>query len=189
MKFKAFLITLLFIQSILHACDVPVFRYALERWERDLYRLFVVHQGALNEKETELLQQLNNNSLPNFGHANYRLYDVDLNHEKTRESFQKSFPDLKNLKTDTPKLILRFPFKSSFPKEVIWQGEFNQENVEELLNSKATEELMKGVLQGNSSTFLLMESGDEAKDKKAIELITKAIAKFEKELEIPKGVV
>ncbi|MCH2207410.1 MAG: hypothetical protein MK132_16255 [Lentisphaerales bacterium] len=189
MRRKAFLITLLLIQSFLQACDVPVFRYALERWERDLYRLFVVHQRKLNEKESELLQQLNNNSLPNFGHTNYRLYDVDLNHEKIRESFQKSFPDLKDLKTDTPKLILRFPFKSSFPKEVIWQGELNQENVDKLLNSKATEELMKGILQGYSSTFLLMESGDQAKDQKIAKLITQAIEKFEKELKIPKGVV
>ena len=84
MKLKAFLLTLFFIHSFLHACDVPVFRYALERWERDLYRLFVVHQRKLNEKESELLQQLNNNSLPNIGHTNYRLYDVDLNHEKIK---------------------------------------------------------------------------------------------------------
>ena len=33
------------------ACQVPVFRYALERWKADDYHAVTIHQGALNEEQ------------------------------------------------------------------------------------------------------------------------------------------
>jgi hypothetical protein len=38
MKYKAYIFFLLFLQVFAYTCDVPVFRYTLERWDRDLYR-------------------------------------------------------------------------------------------------------------------------------------------------------
>jgi len=31
--------------GVAHACQVPVFRYALERWTPDPYEAFVIHRG------------------------------------------------------------------------------------------------------------------------------------------------
>ena len=40
------------------ACSVPVFRYALERWPADMYRLVVFHRGALSEGQQAEIAKL-----------------------------------------------------------------------------------------------------------------------------------
>ena len=45
-------------QVPLSACDVPVYRYALERWEASLYQAIIFHQGPLSAEHTKLLKYL-----------------------------------------------------------------------------------------------------------------------------------
>ena len=180
---------LVFFQGIVSACDVPVFRYALERWERDLYKVFVLHRGELNEADASLAEEIYDNSIGHGGHANIVAYKVDLNDPKQAEDFYNAHEDLKQIQVaDKPQLILLYPTSTRVFKAV-WEGELNKSNVDELLNSKATAELMKGVLQGYSSTFLLLESGNKAKDEVAIQEIEMAIKTLKKELKMPEGVV
>ena len=42
----------------IHACNIPVFRYALQRWEPDNYELVVLHRQSLNDEQLELLRSL-----------------------------------------------------------------------------------------------------------------------------------
>ena len=44
------------------ACSVPVFRYALERWDRDLYQIIIVKDGVFTEEEIALAQALKANT-------------------------------------------------------------------------------------------------------------------------------
>ena len=37
--------------SAAQACSVPVFRYALERWPADAYRLVIFHNGPLSAEQ------------------------------------------------------------------------------------------------------------------------------------------
>lgn len=41
------------------ACQVPVFRYALERWSPDDYRIFVISDQQLTAQQEDLVKQLN----------------------------------------------------------------------------------------------------------------------------------
>ena len=40
------------------ACNVPVFRYALERWRPDPYRVTLLHRGPLTDADKELVKAL-----------------------------------------------------------------------------------------------------------------------------------
>src|SRR5262245_1276832 len=40
------------------ACNIPVFRYALDRWPSDPYRLTVVHRGPLTAPHRDALKAL-----------------------------------------------------------------------------------------------------------------------------------
>src|SRR5881398_3287505 len=40
------------------ACNVPVFRFALEKWKPDLYRVYVFHQGPLAKEHAALVKTL-----------------------------------------------------------------------------------------------------------------------------------
>ena len=40
-------VALVLVAVVAEACSVPVFRYALERWQADPYEVFVFHRGPL----------------------------------------------------------------------------------------------------------------------------------------------
>ena len=40
------------------ACNVPVFRYALERWEADPYEMVVFHREPLTAEQQALLAEM-----------------------------------------------------------------------------------------------------------------------------------
>lgn len=188
MKYTIFLLLFVF-QSSVFACDVPVFRYALERWERDLYKVFILHRGDLNESQAKLAEDLYKSSIGQGGNLNAVSYKVDLDDPKQSTDFYSAYENLKDISvSDKPEVVLLYPTSTRVFKAV-WNGPLNQTNVDELLNSKATAELMKGVLQGYSATFLLMESGDKAKDDRAIAEVNKAMSELKEEVEIPEGVV
>src|SRR4051812_35362696 len=52
------LIAVLALGAIAYACNVPVFRFALERWRPDAYRLTVLHRGPLSQEHRELVRPL-----------------------------------------------------------------------------------------------------------------------------------
>ena len=62
------------------ACQVPVFRYALERWDADRYRITVLHDGPLNETQSAALAQFKQASESGQGKAasvDVRMVDVN----------------------------------------------------------------------------------------------------------------
>ncbi|MCH2209057.1 MAG: hypothetical protein MK132_24780 [Lentisphaerales bacterium] len=186
---KAFILILLFSQVLSFACEVPVFRYALERWERDLYKVFVIHRGELSAEEKDNFEKLQKSSIGFGGHTNLVVFSVNLENEKEAENFNTTYPTLKDIQpADKAKMVLLYPniTKVYYP---IWQGDLNKGNLRELLEPQATGELMKGILQGYSSTFLLMESGNKESDEKAALEVQKAIEQLKEKLEIPEGIV
>ena len=44
--------------SLLEACQVPVFRYALARWSADKYELTVFSKGELTEAQQSLIDEI-----------------------------------------------------------------------------------------------------------------------------------
>ncbi|MBN1419495.1 MAG: hypothetical protein JXP34_12010 [Planctomycetes bacterium] len=56
--FAGLLLLLIALAPPAPACTTPVFRYALERWEPDLYELVVTHYGPLSEEDEGALAAL-----------------------------------------------------------------------------------------------------------------------------------
>src|SRR4051794_550974 len=56
------------------ACSVPVFRYALERWQPAKYELVVYHRGPLSRADTEAVRRFEAAAV----RANVRITDGDL---------------------------------------------------------------------------------------------------------------
>ena len=46
--------------SVAIACNVPVFRYALERWPADPYELVILHEGELSQESLAQIKELKN---------------------------------------------------------------------------------------------------------------------------------
>ena len=68
---------------VAEACQVPVFRYALERWRPDPYQLVIVHEGNLTSGQKADLLHLEESLVgPNGPVVNLRFDTVDLDKEK-----------------------------------------------------------------------------------------------------------
>ena len=60
------------------ACDIPVFRYALERWTAEKYQIVVFHRGELDPSEVEIVNALKQTASENGGEANFTVRVADL---------------------------------------------------------------------------------------------------------------
>src|SRR3954471_17640176 len=58
------------------ACNVPVFRYALERWPSENYEAFVFHKGAFTPADQQRLSALSNSIQQLNANLNLRLVDL-----------------------------------------------------------------------------------------------------------------
>lgn len=132
------------------ACQVPVFRYALERWEPGMYRVrapgevVIDWQANLKVEPSSDAGQLELYYPPRLGHA-----------------------------TGAP----------------IWSAPMSAENVRVMLDSPVRQELRKRLLAGESAVWLLLESGDAAKDEAAARTIEDGLLEAQEALELPDGVI
>ena len=70
---------LLFAVVAAEACQVPVFRYALERWRPDPYQLVIVHDGNLTGEQKSNLVHLEESLVGSNGPiVNLRFETIDL---------------------------------------------------------------------------------------------------------------
>lgn len=155
----------LLLSAASHACQVPVFRYALERWEPASYKLTITPgSGGLTSAEKDAVQQLQHPPVP----ANLK---VDL------------APP-----SDGPLITLHDP-RSSAVSETTWQArQISPENVETLLESPVRKELSKRLLSGQTAVWLLLESGDAAKDNAAFATLQSSLKTLTSQLKLPDGV-
>jgi len=138
------------------ACSVPVFRYALEHWEADAFEAVVTRGAELSEVEQSALKSLEESS------ANLRVRTVVS--ADARE----------------PRVSVRFPREGA----ELWSGSLAE--AKEVLHSPAREEIVKRLGEGESAVWVLLESGDRAKDAAAFETIEKRLEYLAGTLELPK---
>ena len=158
------------------ACQVPVFRFALERWETDSYTLVIVPgaSGQLSPFENEVLRFLQSRGGADSGNMNF---EVEIDSQRIGESSAAS-------------MELFYPPKLTGPRTPpIWSGVLTMGNAKTLADSSIRREIVSRLLRGESAVWVLIESGNKEKDDRAVIEIEKAIAKAEAELKIPDGVL
>ncbi len=163
----------------LPGCNVPVFRYALERWPADPYLLTVFHkadspQSAAPERES--LQQASDR-----GQANFELLSANLDEplperQATLWSSQKG--------ASPPWLVIEYPDTGESTPPA-WSGKLEPGIARQLLDSPARREIARRLVTGASSVWVLLESGNATADD-ATEAVLKAeLGKLETEIEVP----
>lgn len=158
------------------ACQVPVFRFALERWSPDPYRLMVAlgPGGSLSEDETAVVDVLKNAWEPEGLSANLIV----------------SEPEKGENASAAARLELRYPQKywgQDMP--AVWSGELTRENAKRILDSPLRRELAKRLLSGESAVWVLVESGEPEADRLAEETLRTASAEVKEHMQIPEDVV
>ncbi len=164
---------LLFFANLAQACNVPVFRWALERWPADAYQVVVYHRGPLDAQAqagVDLVRKhINSDQYP----ANVALTLVDL--DKT---------PIETPPKDLPWLVVHYP-ESARVAGPIWAGRLTPDVVRSLLNSPARRQIAERILGGESVVWVLLESGDPSQDAAAHKFAESQLQELQKTLKLP----
>lgn len=160
------------------ACNVPVFRFALERWRPDPYRVTIVHRGPLNEAQLAQVAQLERISQTQ---GNLAVATVDVSAE-VEEADAKLVAAINA--EQLPVIAVRYPQHVTVA-EPIWTQPLSAEAIEALTASPLRRELVRRLVAGQTAVWLLLECGDKEKDDAAEKLIREQLDRLQKNLELP----
>lgn len=182
LQISMLVLAVLIMPRMAHACNVPVFRYALERWQPDPYELFIFHDGPLAAEAKKLVAVLQEYvDRPDGCPANVGLTLVDV--KKTLDKkLAALMPDW--AKVVLPWVVLRYPDAAQI-KSTLYEGPLDVAAVQKLLDSPLRRVLADKLLRGETAVWILVESGDKAKDDEKAEYVRSLLTKFEKTLKLP----
>jgi len=163
------------------ACPIPVFRYALEYWKPDPYRVEILYENSLSPAEKKLADYLQTASENIELQANFKMRTVNTgskDHDIPRDV-------LNNLSLNKGAyMVIRYPFVSGINIPV-WSAVLTKDNINFLLDSPARENIAGKLASGVTAMWIFLESGDRRKDKEALGLITKELEHLGQTLTFP----
>ena len=159
-----------------HTCDIPVFRYALENWPADPYRVLVFYRHDPPPTTRSLLDSLRHSSTT--GAANFALTAIDLS-----TPLEPPLRQLWDAQADPvlPWMIVAYP-GAPLSAPPVWSGPFAPSTASQLLDSPLRSECGRRLLQGETAVWILLESGRGEIDDAAAERLTTHLAAAEQNL-------
>lgn len=138
------------------ACTIPVFRYALDRWETDRFKLTVPATTSQNAELTDVLRPLRANGKANLDIATAR--DAAITKAELLDSKTSS--------------------------QLIWSGDLDKSTLAAVLDSPGRTEILKRILAGESVVWVIVDSG-KPEDQPEIARIEKRLKFLENVAALP----
>ena len=173
------LLLLLLLAGVAGACNVPVFRYALERWRADSYRVVLIHRGPLSETDKVLVAPWEEGPNREASHFDFHAVDIDAIADPADRQLLASLGI-----TTLPALVVQYPERMGMEAPIRTRP-FNRAEVAALMDSPVRKELVRRLVEGQSAVWLLLECGDRAQDDDAGLLLHEELKRLERELKLP----
>lgn len=161
------------------ACNVPVFRYALERWKADPYEIVVFHRAPLTVEQQVLLEKMEKTGQDRL--ANLVVNRVDLAGDMSQPLGllwrAQENPSL-------PWMVVRYPRQTGIEQSA-WAGPLSGEAIGALLESPVRQDIARRLLSGDAVVWLLLGNGDGRRDDEAGQRVEVEIRKLEQSLLLP----
>ena len=123
------------------ACSIPVFRYALEKWQPDPYITFVLHRGELTAEQQKLIDALQ--STP--ANLIVETVDYDTNPDKVAAILHEE-----HIEDKLPWLVAKKPVNRDLPQNV-FSEELTANSVARLMDSPLRMTIKNRLLEGDLS--------------------------------------
>jgi hypothetical protein len=163
--------------ALIFACDVPVFRYALERWETDIYEINVYYRDSFPTEYMDSVNRLLEQTSESENGFNFTLILHDLNSSAEDHNPATNLPD-----EQLPYIAIHNPKVTPYPMS---QGKLSEAFLNHLITSPARQEMIRRLLEGETAVWLFLASGNQESDSQALSVLQKEVAKLEQELTLP----
>ena len=182
----AVLVTLL-LSAAAVACNVPVFRFALERWQADVCEVVIFHDSGLKPDDEAFVTDLEKSSLAKGGTSNLTVMRQDVHGEMTPDT-ERLWQSIQS--TEKPELPFAVARAAKGKDKVVnhWRGKLTQLREAGLLTSPVREELVRRLQNGDAVVWLLIKSPNEELTAKARAVLKQQCEKLPNELELPEGI-
>ncbi len=167
------------------ACSVPVFRYALEHWNAAPFQAFVFHRGPLSDAQRTSVRELGKDGLAGKMHANISVRTVDLEQDPPPELLAMWQQARSSGGEMLPQLVVQFPATNRV-SSVFWSAPLTADSAAQLLDSPVRKEIVQRLGEGQSAVWLVLESGDPARDSAAAALLDARLKHLASILQLPK---
>ena len=161
------------------SCNVPVFRYALERWESDMYTAGIFYDSVI---DSALLAALTGGGESLSKKINLKIELVNV-HLPRGKALAEQF-----LIPSFPWLLVQYP-KNSNVQGILWADSLNAKTVKNIVDSPVRKAVVENLLRGDAAVWVFLKSGNQKKDERAKENLLAALLKASTELSIPKTAV
>ena len=166
-----------------HACNVPVFRYALERWQPDPFQVTVFHRGPLTDEQQKLVDRIDGASHA-AKPANVRVAALDLDKLGELSEETQEWVKAQEIPDTLPHMLVEFPYHVR-TDQAAWRGPLSGDAVTNMLDSPLRQDIIKKLVSGHSAVWVCIESGNKEADDKAFKLLSETVETLEKELRLP----
>jgi hypothetical protein len=146
--------------SICQGCSVPVFRYALDHWHADNFRLELSARDAADPEVTRFARNLGANS--------------GLNLEVRRLAAE----------TEGTSRLLRPAHGNAEPTQ-LWDGAVTGQTLSTLTDSPLRREIVARLLRGDSAVWILVEGTDRGANEATSALLEKRLRYLEQVVRLP----
>lgn len=181
MRYRLFiLLSFLLFSGIAFACQVPVFRFALERWNPDAYgiKVFPGPSGTFTPDEQAAVDfLLALQPQPGSDSGVFANLAIEVSSEPTAENGGDG-------------LSISYPQKHrDLSSKPIKTAPLTLENAKKLVDSPVRRELVTRLLNGESAVWVLLESGNTAADEEALKTLVASNSEAKGLLTLPEGVM
>ncbi|MDG1895422.1 MAG: hypothetical protein P8J37_10970 [Fuerstiella sp.] len=179
-------ILVVFLSAAANACNVPVFRYALERWAADPCEVVVFHDGKWTQTQQAFVQQLQTAAVGNSRSANIEVLQQNIADDMDRD--MASLWEEQGRRSDVP--LPHIVVRSSVAGRTMnhWRGSINDTMQAGLLSSPARHELSQRLLTGHSAVWLVLNSNDEDRNQSVVRLLNEQLKQLGQEIPMPEGI-
>ena len=171
------------------ACDVPVFRYALERWPASFYNVLVFHRGELTGDANATVEWLKGLSDDANRPCNLAVRPFDVSAAESPDAnarLPKIVEPVWQKYKDKPLPYMVACFPGAYGKLIeAWSGPVTRAAASRLADSPARQKLVENLLGGDSAVWILLECGNRAKDDAAANMLNKQLAALGKQMALP----
>jgi hypothetical protein len=173
--------------GVLVACQVPVFRYALERWNAGTWKIVVLSEGPLSSEHRQSLQKLEQSSTATAANSNlpFGLQHIDLTAATPADRRRWEF--IREVAGDpkTPVVVALYPQLATVDQPVASLMRLSANTADQILTSSARSELASRLSAGHTAVWLFLESGNSQSDQEAFERLNRQLKVDEQRLLLP----
>ena len=173
--------------SIVAACNIPVFRFALERWKSDACELVVFFEQPLSPADEKLISEMEQASILRGGPANLNVLRVDVSQTTDQELRDLWIATKQKTESILPAAVAR-SLKGKGQTINHWHGSLQELRTTNILRSPVRIELLRRLQEGDSIVWLMFRSSDEQRNAAVRDLLATQCKELPRRIQLPEGI-